>query len=326
MKKLLLALLAGLVSISVLSACADEAYLGGEDEEEDEDDEAITTTVPADGETTAPGTTTPPPQTEETPDSTPDTHNHTAGDVWMVDANNHWHICSCGEIMDLSAHSDPEDCADCNTSIIRWDDGMVDLTQYNDKSHCIFEAEYDENGNLLAKATYAYTYTANDLIEACKTTVYNENGEVVSITDVSCTYDANGNVLTEIEVYNNVEDDYSYTTKYTFTYTDLDNILSARALMQDKPVILVLQLHNPLVPAEFEPAVDGILAHFGLETKILMELLTGEACPGGRLPVLLPASMETVEAHCEDVPDDMEAYTDSCGNRYGFGFGLSYGG
>ena len=44
------------------------------------------------------------------------------------------------------------------------------------------------------------------------------------------------------------------------------------------------------------------------------------------LPVLLPASMETVEAHCEDVPDDMEAYTDSCGNRYGFGFGLSYGG
>ena len=122
--------------------------------------------------------------------------------------------------------------------------------------------------------------------------------------------------------------DRSYRGKTNSPYNaaDLDNILSARALMQGKPVILVLQLHNPLVPAEFEPAVDGILAHFGLETKILMELLTGEACPGGRLPVLLPASMETVEAHCEDVPDDMEAYTDSCGNRYGFGFGLSYGG
>lgn len=125
---------------------------------------------------------------------------------------------------------------------------------------------------------------------------------------------------------NDCDRSYRGKTNSPYNASDLDNILSARAAMGDKPVIVVLQLHNPLVPAEFEPAADGILAHFGLETRVLMELLTGEANPGGRLPLLLPDSMETVEAHCEDVPDDMDAYTDSCGNRYGFGFGLTYGG
>ena len=93
--------------------------------------------------------------------------------------------------------------------------------------------------------------------------------------------------------------------------------------MGDKPVIVVLQLHNPAVVAEFEGQVDGLIAHFGVENKVLLEILTGEARPGGRLPLLLPASMETVERHCEDVADDMEVYVDECGNRYGFGFGLT---
>ena len=36
--------------------------------------------------------------------------------------------------------------------------------------------------------------------------------------------------------------------------------------------------------------------------------------------------METVEAHCEDRPLDLEPYTDGCSNRYDFGFGLSWSG
>ena len=46
----------------------------------------------------------------------------------------------------------------------------------------------------------------------------------------------------------------------------------------------------------------------------------------GLLPVQMPKNMETVEAHCEDVPLDMEAYTDSNGNAYDFGFGMDWGG
>ena len=119
--------------------------------------------------------------------------------------------------------------------------------------------------------------------------------------------------------------DRTYINKENTPYnaSDLDNILTAREAMGDKPVIVILQLHNPAVVAEFEQQVDGLIAHFGVENKVLMEILTGEAIPGGRLPLLLPASMETVEKHCEDVADDMEAYVDECGNRYVYGFGLN---
>lgn len=41
-------------------------------------------------------------------------------------------------------------------------------------------------------------------------------------------------------------------------------------------------------------------------------------------PVILPKDMETVEQHCEDLPDDMEPYTDSEGNVYNVGHGLSW--
>ena len=51
-------------------------------------------------------------------------------------------------------------------------------------------------------------------------------------------------------------------------------------------------------------------------------LLTGKAPARGKLPVLLPADMETVETHCEDRADDITPYTDSCGNIYHIGFGL----
>ncbi len=120
--------------------------------------------------------------------------------------------------------------------------------------------------------------------------------------------------------------DRTYRGKENIPYnaSDLDNILSARKAMGTKPVIVVLQLHNPAVVAEFEPQAEGILAHFGVENQVLLQILCGEASPGGRLPLLLPASMETVEAHCEDVADDMQVYVDTCGNAYGYGFGLGY--
>jgi len=120
--------------------------------------------------------------------------------------------------------------------------------------------------------------------------------------------------------------DRSYRGKENTPYnaSDLDSFLNTKAAMGDKPVFVVLHIHNPSVVSEFEAQADGILAHFGVENKVLMEILSGEAKPGGRLPLDMPSNMETVERHCEDVFGDYEAYTDSCGNRYGYGFGLGY--
>ena len=118
---------------------------------------------------------------------------------------------------------------------------------------------------------------------------------------------------------------YKGKTNRAYNATDLDNLLHARQVMGDRPVIAVLRLHNPCVVGEFESVTDGIVAHFGVENKVLMEILTGETNPGGRLPVIMPADMETVERHCEDVFEDIQPYTDVCGNCYDYGFGLKYG-
>lgn len=120
--------------------------------------------------------------------------------------------------------------------------------------------------------------------------------------------------------------DRSYRDKENTPYnaSDLENLLKAKETMGDKPVFAVLHIHNPCVVSELEPLADGIIAHFGVESKVLMEILSGEANPGGRLPLSMPANMETVEKHCEDVFDDYDVYEDSCGNQYRYGFGLHY--
>ena len=103
---------------------------------------------------------------------------------------------------------------------------------------------------------------------------------------------------------------------------DLDNILEMRRVMKGKPVIVLMELHNPVVPAEFESAADGIAVQFGVTKQAVFDVLFGKSPARGKLPYHLPANMETVERHCEDVFDDYEPYTDSAGNVYACGFGL----
>ncbi len=117
---------------------------------------------------------------------------------------------------------------------------------------------------------------------------------------------------------------YQGKTNTAANESDLDNILEAKRVMGDKPVIVCLRVHNPAVMSEFEPYADGIVAEFGVQKEAVLDILFGDAQPSGRLPVILPANMETVERHCEDVFDDIEPYTDEEGNTYRFGFGLTY--
>lgn len=112
----------------------------------------------------------------------------------------------------------------------------------------------------------------------------------------------------------------------TANESDLDNIILTKKKMGSKPVIVVIRMKHPTVLSELEPYADAILVDYGVQKKAIMDIITGEYEPSGLLPMLLPKNMDTVEKHCEDVAFDMEAYTDTEGNKYQFGFGLNYSG
>ena len=107
---------------------------------------------------------------------------------------------------------------------------------------------------------------------------------------------------------------------------DLKMVTETRAKMGKKPVIVMINVSNPMVFSEFEKSADAILIHFGVQNQALMELITGVAEPTALLPFQMPADMKTVEEQFEDVPRDMKCYKDSDGNTYDFGFGLNWSG
>ena len=78
--------------------------------------------------------------------------------------------------------------------------------------------------------------------------------------------------------------------------------------MGEKPVIVCMHMHNPAVPAEWEPLADGILIHFGCSIAVLMDILFGRRDAGGKLPYNLPKSMAAVEKHAEDDITQPEPY------------------
>ena len=92
--------------------------------------------------------------------------------------------------------------------------------------------------------------------------------------------------------------------------------------MKGKPVIVSITMANPMIFSEFEKEANAILVNFSVQDQVLLDILSGAAEPSGLLPLQMPANMETVEKQFEDVPQDMDCYVDSEGNKYDFAFGL----
>ncbi len=107
---------------------------------------------------------------------------------------------------------------------------------------------------------------------------------------------------------------------------DLKTIQDTKAAMKGKPVIVVVNLSNPMVFSEFEKEVNAIVVNFGVQNQAILDILTGVAEPSGLLPYQMPADMKTVEEQNEDIPHDMVCYRDGAGNVYDFGFGLNWKG
>ncbi len=91
------------------------------------------------------------------------------------------------------------------------------------------------------------------------------------------------------------------------------------------PIVVAVKAKTGFIPAEFERKVDAILVGYSVDDQVLIEIALGQHDPRGRLPMTSPRNMDAVEAQLEDVGEDMTPYRDSAGNRYSFGFGLSWG-
>ena len=124
----------------------------------------------------------------------------------------------------------------------------------------------------------------------------------------------------------NPDRSYQSKTNTAANEYNLDLVLNTRAAMPGKPVIVVVRMHNPCILAELETAADAIFVDFGVQLEAILSIISGKAEPSGLLPVQLPRDMDTVERHCEDRLLDWIPYTDSKGNKDGFGFGGNGGG
>jgi beta-glucosidase len=107
---------------------------------------------------------------------------------------------------------------------------------------------------------------------------------------------------------------------------DLKMVLDTRNAMNDKPVIVSINMSKPMVFSEFEEAADAILVSFDVQDQAILDIISGETEPSGLLPMQMPANMHTVETQYEDVPFDMAFHIDSEGNGYNFGFGMNWSG
>jgi beta-glucosidase len=96
--------------------------------------------------------------------------------------------------------------------------------------------------------------------------------------------------------------------------------------MKGKPVVVSVNMSNPMVFAEFEKDANAIIVDFGVQGQASLDIMTGKAEPSALLPLQMPVDMKTVEAQFEDVPHDMKCYVDEQGNKYDFGFGLNWKG
>ncbi|NBC64660.1 MAG: beta-glucosidase, partial [Bacteroidetes bacterium] len=119
---------------------------------------------------------------------------------------------------------------------------------------------------------------------------------------------------------------YRGQTVQSVNESDLDSVLETREAMGKKPVIVAINVSNPMVFSEFEELIDGIIVHFGVQDQALLDIISGTHEPSALLPLQMPADMATVENQAEDTPHDMETHIDSEGNNYDFGFGLNWDG
>ena len=119
---------------------------------------------------------------------------------------------------------------------------------------------------------------------------------------------------------------YRGKTVHTINKGDMDLVIATKKVMGNRPVVVSVNISNPVVMKEIEPYADALFLTFDVQNQVILELATGKHEPSGLLPFQMPADMETVEAQAEDTPRDMRCYTDADGHTYDFAYGLNWKG
>ena len=123
-----------------------------------------------------------------------------------------------------------------------------------------------------------------------------------------------------------VDRSYRGKSARTINKCDMEMVHKVRSEMGDKPVVVVINMLNPMVMKEIEPYADAVLVGFDVQSQAVMDIISGRCEPSGLLPFQLPRDMSAVELHCEDKPHDMPCYCDTQGHFYDFGFGMDWSG
>ncbi len=115
---------------------------------------------------------------------------------------------------------------------------------------------------------------------------------------------------------------------YATNESDLDLVLDVKSkLPADAKLILLVDADRPMCFGEIEPSCDAILFAFnGVSEEAYARVASGTVEPSGILSHQMPKDMQTVFEQKEDVPRDMDCYTDATGNTYDFCFGLNWSG
>lgn len=90
------------------------------------------------------------------------------------------------------------------------------------------------------------------------------------------------------------------------------------SLLEITPTIVDIYLDRPAVIPEVADKSSALIASFGVQDDILMNMIFGKSSPSGKLPFEMPSSMDAVKAQFEDLPYD------SKNPLFPFGHGLTY--
>lgn len=99
---------------------------------------------------------------------------------------------------------------------------------------------------------------------------------------------------------------------------DNPDLVALQSAAAKVPTILTIYLDRPAILTNVVDKTSAVLGNFGVSDEALLDVITGNDKPHGRLPFELPSSMSEVLSQKIDVPHD------SAHPLFAYGFGLEY--